>query len=116
MPRVNLPPGCAGFADGNWRKMADKPGGFVNLDDTDPVERRQLQKLQNQDYASAGLVDAGPEKFFVQKGPEGKWCPACTNNTIFHSWTKVCPSCGADTVSESEMVVVKMEKYTPLGV
>lgn len=115
MPRVNLPPGCAGFADGNWKKMADKPGGFVTLDDTDPLERMQLRKLKNQDYASAGLVDAGPEKFAVNRrqAPEGRWCPECPNNTIYHSWTKTCPHCGAVTVPESEMSVVKMDEYIP---
>jgi hypothetical protein len=104
MPRIPLPPGCAGFADGSKKYMAvNGPGSYVNLDDTDPVERRALKKLKNQDYASAGLVDAGPEKFFVRSGPEGRWCPSCPNNTIFHSWTKVCPSCEGETVPESEM-------------
>ena len=101
MPRIPLPPGCVGFADGDRKIPAEKgPGGyFVNLDDGDP----QLRKLRNQDYASAGLVDAGPEKFFVRRGPEGRWCPACHNNTIHHSWTRSCPSCGAETVPESQM-------------
>ena len=103
MPRIPMPPGCAGIADGNWRRFADKPGGMLNLDDTDPVEARQLKKLRNQDYASAGLVDAGPEKFFIRHGPEGRWCPHCTSNTIHHSWTRSCPSCGGETVPESEM-------------
>lgn len=102
MPRVNLPPGCAGIADGNWKRFADKPGGHITLDETDPVERRQLAKLRNQDYASAGLVDAGPEKFFATTGPEGRWCPECSCDTIWHSWTSVCPKCGAPTVPESE--------------
>ena len=62
-----------------------------------------LRKLRGQDYASAGLVDAGPEKFFVRRGPEGRWCPACPSNTIHHSWTRQCPACGAETVPESEM-------------
>jgi hypothetical protein len=113
MVRVNLPPGCAGIGDGDWKKVA-KPGTHINLDDTDPFERKQLKKLQGQDYAAAGLVDAGPEKFAVgkvHKGPEGRWCPECPNNTIWHSWTKQCPSCGADTVPESDMVVVKREGY-----
>jgi predicted RNA-binding Zn-ribbon protein involved in translation (DUF1610 family) len=114
MVKVNLPPGCAGIADGNWRRMADKPGGFINLDETDPVEKRQLQKLRNQDYASAGLVDAGPEKVAVRGGPEGRWCPSCPNNTIFHSWTKTCPNCGGETIPESEMTRVKLEgQYRP---
>jgi hypothetical protein len=104
MPRVQLPPGCAGFADGDRKFMAERgAGSFVNIDDTDPVGARALQKLRGQDYASAGLVDAGPEKFFVRRGPEGRWCPACTNNTIHHSWTRSCPSCGAETVPESQM-------------
>ena len=104
MPRVQLPPSCGGFADGNQKFLAERgPGSWVNIDDTDPVGRRALQKLKNQDYASAGLVDAGPEKFFVKRGPEGRWCPACPNNTIHHSWTRTCPHCGAETVPESEM-------------
>jgi NADH pyrophosphatase NudC (nudix superfamily) len=84
--------------------MAERgAGSFVNIDDTDPVGARALQKLKNQDYASAGLVDAGAEKFFIRRGPEGRWCPACPNNTIHHSWTRICPSCGAETAPESEM-------------
>ena len=104
MPRIQLPPSCAGFADGDTKYMAERgPGSFVNIDDSDPAGARALQKLRNQDYASAGLVDAGPEKFFVKRGPEGRWCPGCSNNTIFHSWTKHCPSCGSETIPESEM-------------
>ncbi len=104
MPRVQLPPGCAGFADGDTKFMAERgAGSFVNIDDADPVGARALQKLRGQDYASAGLVDAGPEKFFVRRGPEGRWCPGCTNQTIWHSWTKVCPECGSETLPESEM-------------
>ena len=114
MPRVQLPPGCMGFADGNQKFPAERgAGSFVNIDDTDPVGRMAMQKLKNQDYASAGLVDAGPEKFFVKRGPEGRWCSSCPSNTIFHSWTKHCPSCGAVTIPESEMEHVKMEKYIP---
>ena len=101
MPRVQLPPGCAGFADGNRKYIAERgPGSYVNLEDNSP----QLVKLRNQDYASAGLVDAGPEKFFVKSGPEGRWCPSCPNSTIWHSWTRTCPSCGGETIPESEMV------------
>ena len=117
MPRVQLPPGCAGFADGDTKFMAERgAGSFVNIDDTDPVGARALQKLKGQDYASAGLVDAGPEKFFVRRGPEGRWCPHCPSNTIHHSWTKACPSCGGETVPESEMTRVKPEgQYMPFG-
>jgi hypothetical protein len=100
MPRVNLPPGCGGFADGDRKILAERgPGSYVNIDDGDP----QLRKLRNRDYASAGLVDAGPEKYFVRSGPEGRWCPGCSNNTIHHSWTRSCPSCGTETVPESQM-------------
>lgn len=116
MPRVNLPPGCFGISDGDWKMKANKPGGFINLDDTDPVQKRQLKKLSGQDYAAAGLVDAGPEKFFVQRGPEGRWCPDCDDQTIWHSWTKTCPSCGGETVPESEMARVKPGgQYMPFG-
>jgi len=102
MPRVQLPPGCAGFADGNQKFMAERgAGSFVNLDDSDPRGQRALQKLASQDYASAGLVDAGPEKFFVRSGPEGRWCRGC--GTLWHSWTKVCGRCDLETIPESEM-------------
>ena len=98
MPRVYLPPGCAGFADGNRKYMAvNGPGSFVNLEDGSP----QLAKLRNQDYASAGLVDAGPEKFYVRRGPEGRWCRGC--NTLWHPWTKVCERCDLETIPEREM-------------
>ena len=92
------------------------PGSYVNIDDTDPVGKRALKKLAGQDYAVAGLVDAGPEKFFVKRGPEGRWCPHCDCNTIYHSWTKTCPKCGGETVPESEMTRVKPEgQYMPYG-
>jgi hypothetical protein len=101
MPRILLPPGCAGFADGNQKYMAERgPGSFVNIDDTDPVGKRALQKLQGQDYAQAGLV-TGEEKFFVRKGPEGRWCCGC--NSLWHSWTKVCSRCDLETIPEGEM-------------
>ena len=117
MPRVNLPPGCAGFADGDTKYMAAAgPGSYVNIDDTDPAGKKALKKLAGQDYAQAGLVDAGPEKFFVRRGPEGRWCPHCDCNTIFHSWTRTCPKCGGETVPESEMTREKPEgQYMPFG-
>jgi hypothetical protein len=109
LPKVLLPPGCNGFADGDKKYLAERgPGSFVNLDDD-----RQLRKLRNQDYASAGLVDAGPEKYFITKGPEGRFCPGCPDNTIWHSWTRSCPSCGSATIMESGMVPVKMAEYVP---
>ena len=100
MPRVHLPPGCLGFADGDRKYLGvNGPGSYVNLEDGSA----QLAKLRSQGYASAGLVDAGPEKFFVRRGPEGRFCPHCPDNTIWHSWTRSCPSCGGETVPESEM-------------
>ena len=99
MPRIPLPPGCFGFADGNRKILADRgPGGFfVNLEDGDP----QLAKLRNQDYASAGLVDAGPEKFFTVRKDDGRWCKPCRR--VWNRWSAVCPKCGRDTVPEAEM-------------
>ncbi len=103
MPRVQLPPGCAGFADGNYKLMAERgAGSFVNIDDTDPAGARALKKLKAQDYASAGLV-TGEEKFFVKGGPEGRWCPHCPARTIWYSWTRHCPDCRGETIPESEM-------------
>ena len=93
MPRIFLPQGCAGIADGNWKRFADKPGGHITLDDTDPVERRQLAKLAVQDYASAGLVDAGPEKFFTTRRDDGRWCPRPGCNFLANSWSLECPRC-----------------------
>jgi hypothetical protein len=104
MPRIQLPPSCGGFADGDRKYLAENgPGSFVNIDDSDPAGAMALRKLKNQDYASAGLVDAGPEKFFVRRGPEGRWCPHCPARTIWHSWARTCPECGGETVPESEM-------------
>ena len=90
MPRVQLPPGCAGFADGNTKYMAERGAGELRQHRRHRSRgQRALKKLKAQDYASAGLVDAGPEKFFVKQGPEGRWCPGC--RTIWHSWTKCAP-------------------------
>ena len=99
MPRINLPDGCFGFADGDRKIRAEHgPGGFfVNLEDGDP----QLKKLRNQDYASAGLVDAGPEKFYTLRKDDGRWCPPCRR--VWQRWSHTCPKCGRDTVPEAEM-------------
>lgn len=99
--RINLPPGCAGFADGDKKYLAERgPGSFVNLD---PVkDANALAKLKNQDYASAGLVDAGPQKEFINdRKKQGRWCRNC--NRLWHAWAKVCSKCGAETVLEGEM-------------
>lgn len=100
--KVNLPPGCAGFADGNDRWMADKPGGHVTLDPTDPKDANALKKLKNQDYASAGLVDAGPEKIVVKDTRKiGRWCLRCLK--LWQGWTMECHKCHGPTVPESEV-------------
>ena len=97
MTRVNLPPGCAGFKAQDGTRYVAKPGTFVDVAD------HHMAALKNNDYAIAGLVDAGAEKLFIRKGPEGKWCPHCPCNTIYHGWKKECPKCGGETVPESEM-------------
>ncbi len=111
MPRVNLPPGCAGFADGDKKYPAERgPGSFVNLDSD--RDAGALRKLKNQDYASAGLVDAGPEKLFVKSAPRnGRWCRTC--NFLHHAWARECGRCGAPTVPEAEMDRPLMDEYIP---
>ena len=113
MPRIFLPPGCAGIADGNWKRFADKPGGHINLDDTDPVERRQLAKLAAQDYASAGLVDANAEKFFAVTKDDGRYCADCRR--MWNRWNAVCVKCGRETIPESEMIKppIRIEDFIP---
>lgn len=104
MPRVNLPPGCMGFADGDTKyKAVNGAGSYVNIDDTDPQGKRALQKLRNQDYAQAGLVDAGPEKFALTdiKKKTGRWCKPC--NRLWNQWNQVCGKCGTETVPEDEL-------------
>ena len=115
MPRINLPPSCAGFADGDTKYMAvNGPGSFVNIDDTDPAGKRALKKLAAQDYASAGLVDAGPEKFFSRRKDDGRWCRSC--NRVWNRWNAACVKCGQDTVPETEMSRDLPEgQYMPFG-
>jgi hypothetical protein len=82
--------------------MAERgPGSFVNIDDTDPVGRRALEKLKGQDYHAAGLV-TGEEKFFSVRRDDGRYCRAC--NRLWNRWNRQCPRCDADTVPEAEMV------------
>lgn len=100
MPKINLPPGCNGFADGDKKYLSAKPGGSVYLDDE--RDANALRKLKNQDYASAGLVDAGPEKQFIHKaGVPGMWCHQC--NFLGHAWMKECNKCGGPTIPEPDM-------------
>jgi hypothetical protein len=107
MTRVNLPPGCAGFKAQDGTRYVARPGTFVDVAD------RHIAALKNNDYAVAGLVDAGPEKHFIRRGPEGRWCPECPSNTIWHHWKTECPRCGGLTVPESEMERIKMDRYVP---
>lgn len=95
MPRVNLPPGCLGFkADDGTKYTARRPGTHVDVDE------RHIPALRAQQYASAGLVDAGPEKQFIRDvKKQGKWCVSCKK--LWHSWKGEC--CGQPTLSESEM-------------
>jgi Zn finger protein HypA/HybF involved in hydrogenase expression len=72
-----------------------------------------MAALKKNDYAQAGLVDAGAEKFYVTKGPEGMWCRTCVPVRAWHNWTKVCPKCGELTVPESELNLPKMQEYIP---
>lgn len=108
MPKINLPPGCYGFADGDRKYLAEKgAGSYVHVDD-----ERALRKLAGQDYASAGLVDAGPEKQFIRDSRrQGMWCRACS--FLGHSWMKACSKCGGLTVPESEMDRALPDVYTP---
>lgn len=105
MTRVNLPPGCMGFKAEDGTRYTAKPGTHVDVDD------RHMPALRNQNYAQGGLVDAGPEKFYTTKGPEGRWCPDCLK--LWHSWTKYCNLCQQPTIPESEMVLPKLEEYIP---
>jgi hypothetical protein len=120
VPKVYLPPGCGGFADGDMKYMAERgPGSYVNIDDTDPAGRAAMRKLAGQDFAQAGLVDAGPEKFFSRRSGDGRWCLGCRR--VWNRWNKTCPNekCGRfgePTVPESEMTPVRLEgQYAPFG-
>lgn len=116
MGKIFLPPGCMGIADGDRKFMAKKGegGNYLNLDPADPVEARAIQKLKNQDYASAGLVDAGPEKQFISRTArsEGRWCRVC--NRLWHAWAQTCSKCGSETIPEAEMdTSSRLDKYIP---
>jgi|SRR6516164_6140935 hypothetical protein len=90
------------------------PGSYVNIDDTDPAGKKALKKLAGQDYAQAGLVDAGPEKFFSRRKDDGRWCVSC--NRVWNRWNHVCVKCGRPTVPEAEMDRALPEgQYMPFG-
>ena len=109
MPRVFLPPGCGGFADGDTRYLAERgPGSFVNLEDGSP----QLKKLAGQDYASAGLV-ACEEKFFAVTKDDGRYCVHCRR--LWNRWNATCVKCGRETIPETEMTKspIRIEDFVP---
>ena len=97
MARVQLPPGCLGFKASDGRRiLAERgAGSFAHVDD------KYLPALQRQDYASAGLVDAGPEKHFTTTRDDGRWCKPCRR--VWNRWNKQCPVCDGETLPESEM-------------
>lgn len=101
MVRINLPSGCAGFADGDRKYLAVKgAGSYVNLDEDRDADA--LRKLRNQDYASAGLVDAGPQKEFIRDNrKQGRWCADC--RFLGHAWMKECSKCHGPTIPEADM-------------
>lgn len=96
MTRVNLPPGCMGFKASDGTRYVAKPGTHVD------VAEHHMPALQSQDYASAGLVDAGPEKQFIQDTKkQGRWCRAC--NRLWNAWNLTCSKCYGETIPEAEM-------------
>ena len=80
------------------------PASFVNIDDTDPAgaEGAAEAAVPGLRHRPAWSMP-GRRSSSSAAGPEGRWCPHCPCNTIYHSWTKTCPSCGGETVPESEM-------------
>ena len=104
MPRVQLPPGCAGFTDGNrssWPSAAPAPSSTSTT--PTPPARGRSRSCKDQDYASAGLVDAGPEKFFVKQRPRGPLVPALPVQHDLPLLDEDLPACGGETIPESEM-------------
>jgi hypothetical protein len=96
MTKVLLPPGCMGFKADDGTRYVAKPGTHVDVDE------RHIPALQAQQYATAGLVDAGPEKQFIRdEKKRGRWCPDCIK--LWHAWAKTCRLCGKETLSETEM-------------
>lgn len=95
MARVNLPPGCLGFKAQDGTRYVAKPGTHVEVAD------HHLAALAKNDYAQAGLVDAGPEKFFTVRRNDGRWCRQC--HRLWNSWNLACPKCDRETIAETEM-------------
>jgi hypothetical protein len=94
--RVNLPPGCVGFNTKDGHKYTAKPGTHVYVED------HHAKALKSNDYAAAGLVEAGPEKFFTDRTKTtGRWCKKC--NRLWNAWNFDCGKCGEATVPEDEM-------------
>lgn len=108
MTRVNLPPGCMGFKATDGTRYVAKPGTHVD------VAEHHMSALKSQDYASAGLVDAGPEKQFIRDTKkQGRWCKNC--NRLWNAWNSVCTKCGEETIPETEMEMpqANLGHYSP---
>jgi hypothetical protein len=85
-----------GFKAQDGTRYVAKPGTHVN------VEERHMGALKSQDYAQAGLVDAGAEKQFIRDTKkQGRWCKSC--NRLWNSWNDMCPRCDQVTIPENEM-------------
>ena len=92
MVQVNLPPGCRSLAmEDGTRYRAAREGGVVNVSHGHAVA---INKMPGN--GDAGLVTAHFRAFGGTKG--GRTC-ACSL-TIWNSWTKTCPKCGAATETE----------------
>jgi hypothetical protein len=85
-----------GFKASDGTRYVAKPGTHVD------VAERHMAALKSQDYASAGLVDAGAEKQFIRdEKKRGRWCKSC--NRLWNAWNAVCAKCGAETIPELDM-------------
>ncbi|HEV2355691.1 MAG TPA: hypothetical protein VGR89_15695 [Puia sp.] len=102
MARVNLPPGCMGFKAQDGTRYTAKPGTHVEVAD------HHMAALKNNDYAQAGLVNAGAEKYFVKSIPSGRWCREC--NFTGYAWMETCSKCGMQTIPEQDK-----PEYHPSG-
>ena len=90
MPKVKLPPGCSGFNTSRGVTVkADKPGGTVDLDDS------QAKALGRSQYASTGFITAPVMVIGTKRGMR---CPAC--NRMWQAWTTRCNSCGTPAVPD----------------
>ena len=92
----SFPPCCAGFADGNTKFMAERgPGGFVNIDDTDPAGQRALAEAEGPGLrlSRAGRRRAG--EVLRQARPRGPLVPALPRKHHLALVDPICPSAAA---------------------